>query len=110
MLLDTLKKSGETKLLDFGNSRWVSGILTAQHNGYINTWDAQTGVSFFLNNQLCLYPPETLTNNTGWRNDGLSTHVVTQTNPNAPLAYASFDIPHQIDIAEIKTLAKRIQI
>ncbi len=99
-LVKTLAKSKRKKELDFGNTRWVSGILDAQHNGCINTWDVQTGVSFFLNNQMCLFPPETITNNTGWRANSLSTHVVTSVNPNAPLAYKNFEIPENLSLIE----------
>lgn len=99
-LRKNLAKSRAVQTLDFGNARWVSGILEAQHGGYINTWDVQTGVSFFLDGGLCLYPPETLTNNSGWRNDGLSTHVVSAVNPNAPLAYADFSVPENIPVEE----------
>lgn len=96
MLVKTLAKTKRKKELDFGNARWVSGILDAQHSGAIDTWDVQTGVSFFLNDQLCLFPPETLTNNTGWRADDLSTHVLAEINLNAPLAYKGFKIPKNL--------------
>ncbi len=105
-LVKTLAHTKRKKELDFGNARWVSGILDAQHSGFLNTWDVQTGVSFFLNDQLCLYPPETLTNNTGWRADGLSTHLPTTTNPNAALAYKSFEVPQDVQIIE-SVLARR---
>ncbi len=98
------------KELDYGHSRWVSGILKAQMNGYINTWDVQTGVSLFLQNRFCLYPPETLTNNIGWRNDGLSTHALSEYNPNAPMAYINITIPPSLQIRELHHARKAIQI
>lgn len=98
VLREELKKVKGHREINFGAGEFVSGILDAHHNGYINTWDVQTAVSFFLNEQYCLFPPETLTNNTGWRLTDHSTHVFAKINFNAPLAYTEFIIDNTMPI------------
>ena len=98
VLKQHLKQQKGYRELNFGVGEFVSGILEEHHNGYINTWDVQTGVSFFVNDQYCLYPPETLSNNTGWRANDHSTHSFADINPNAPLAYTDFLIDPNIKV------------
>lgn len=98
VLRDELKRINGHREINFGIGEYVSGLLEAHHNGYINTWDVQTGVSFFLNDQMCLYPPETLSNNTGWRVGEHSTHTRTEYNHNAPMAYVKTTIDKSMKV------------
>lgn len=98
VLREHLKKMRGHREINFGIGEFVSGLLEAQHGGYINTWDVQTGVSFFVNQQHCIFPPETLTNNIGWRVTDYSTHTKSESNPNAPMAYTDFLIDKNMPV------------
>lgn len=99
MLVQKITNLKARRILDMGMGTAVSGLLAAQNNGYIDTWDVQVGVSLFLNKQMCLYPPQSLTTNIGWRGEG-STHVCAPYDTNPPLAYYEMPIPLDLEVEE----------
>ncbi len=99
-LLQRIKPLGSRITLDMGLGARVTGILVAHKNGYCVGWDAKLSVSTFLDKQMCLFPPRSLSNNIGWKGDG-GTHTGDGiTDINAPLSFHEMSIPHDLVVQE----------